>query len=183
MKRAVTVWCVVEIRDGLVELFRREIRQKLLECAEADGALIEIRVAFRLLEADAVLHKAEHAPVAVVRLQIAFSVLRPDERQDAARVGRLPAQMLRHKLDVLHQAGDVTERMMIDLLQNVAPASGRRHQIGTVDVAAAIRGAGRRLRVQTELTQDRKLMFVHSDNLFLLICSARRSVVLFCISF
>ena len=85
--------------------------------------------------------------------------------------------------DWLIVAGDVAERMMIDLLQNVAPASGRRHQIGTVDVAAAIRGAGRRLRVQTELTQDRKLMFVHSDNLFLLICSARRSVVLFCISF
>ena len=160
-ERAVAVRGVVEIRDRLMELFCREFRQKLLERAEADGTLVKILVRFRLLEADRVLHKVIHAPVALLRVQIACAVRRFDQCQDAARVVCFCAQEFRDGRDVLHQTGHVAERVMIDLLQNIAAAAGRHGQIRRVDMPAAIRLAGDRLRVQAEAAQNFKQRFAH----------------------
>ena len=85
----------VEIRNGLVQLRRREIRQKLLECAEAHGALIKVLVRLGKLEADRIFHKVIHAPVALLRVQIACAVRRFDQCQDAARVVCFCAQEFR----------------------------------------------------------------------------------------
>ena len=82
-KRAVTVGRIVEIRDGLVQLRRREIRQKLLECAEAHGALIKVLVRLGKLEANRIFHKVIRAPIGILRMQIACAVMRFYKRQDA----------------------------------------------------------------------------------------------------
>ena len=160
-ERAVTVGGVVEIRDRLVELFCRELRQQLLERAEADGTLVKIRIRLRLLEADGPLHEVVNAPVVLLRVQIACAVLRFYKCQNAARVVRFCAQELRNGCDVLHQTGHIAEGMVVDLLQDIAAAAGRHGQIRRVDMPAAIRLTGDGLRVQTEAVQDLKQRFVH----------------------
>ena len=64
-EQAVTVRGIVEVVDGLVQGFSRKIRKLLLEGAEGNGALVEVLGALRGLEAQAVLHKVVHPPVAV----------------------------------------------------------------------------------------------------------------------
>ena len=160
-KRAVTVRCIVEIRDGLVQLRRREIRQKLLECAEAHGALIKVLVRLGKLEADRIFHKVIHAPIGILRMQIACAVMRFYKRQDAAQVVCFCPQELRDGSDIFHQPRHVAERVAVDFLQDIAPAAFRHGKIGHIDVPAAIRLTGNRLCVQPEGAQYFKQVFVH----------------------
>gem|GEM_PF-6777667 len=59
-----------------------------------------------------------------------------DQCQDAARVVCFCAQEFRDGRDVLHQTGHVAERVMIDLLQNIAAAAGRRRRLRHVPAAS-----------------------------------------------
>ena len=164
---------VPEENPGAVEFFQKRGYQAAwssvnmrLDLAGYDPGQVDIPpvpegVAFRLLEADRVLHKVIHAPVALLRVQIACAVRRFDQCQDAARVVCFCAQEFRDGRDVLHQTGHVAERVMIDLLQNIAAAAGRHGQIRRVDMPAAIRLAGDRLRVQAEAAQNFKQRFAH----------------------
>ena len=151
----------MEIRDGLVQLRRREIRQELLEGAEAHGALIKVLVRLGKLEADGALHKVIHAPIGILRMQIACAVMRFYKRQDAARVVCFCPQELRDGSDIFHQPRHVAERVAVDFLQDIAPAAFRHGKIGHIDVPAAIRLTGNRLRVQPEGAQYFKQVFVH----------------------
>ena len=76
--------------------------------------------------------------------------------QNAAWVICFCAQELGDCGDVLHQAGDVAECVMVDPLQDVAASARRDSQIGDIDVPAAIRLAGNRFSVQPEATQHIK---------------------------
>ena len=160
-KRAVTVRCIVEIRDGLVQLRRREIRQELLEGAEAHGALIKVLVRLGKLEANRIFHKVIRAPIGILRMQIACAVMRFYKRQDAARVVCFCPQELRDGSDIFHQPRHVAERVAVDFLQDIAPAAFRHGKIGHIDVPTAIRLTGNRLRVQPEGAQYFKQVFVH----------------------
>ena len=160
-KRAVTVGSIVEIRDGLVQLRRREIRQELLKCAEAHGALIKILVRLGKLEADGALHKVIRAPIGILRMQIACAVMRFYKRQDAARVVCFCPQELGDGSDIFHQPRHVAERVAVDFLQDIAPTAFRHGKIGHIDVPAAIRLTGNRLCVQPEGAQHFKQVFVH----------------------
>ena len=160
-KRAVTVGRIVEIRDGLVQLRRREIRQELLEGAEAHGALIKVLVRLGKLEANRIFHKVIRAPIGILRMQIACAVMRFYKRQDAARVVCFCPQELRDGSDIFHQPCHVAERVAVDFLQDIAPAAFRHGKIGHIDVPAAIRLTGNRLRVQPEGAQYFKQVFVH----------------------
>ena len=145
-----------------MQLLRWKIAQKLLKRTEADGTLVKVLVRLGLLEADATLNKVICAPVLFLRMQIACAVSRLDQRQNAARVFCFCVQKVCDGCNIFHQASHIAERMMIDFLQDIASAAGRHSQICLVDMAAAIRHAGNRLRVQAETAQDLEQRFVHA---------------------
>ena len=151
----------MEVRDCLMQLFCWEICQHLLEGAEAHGALIKVLVRLGKLEADGILHKVIHAPEALLRVQIACAAGRFHERQNAARVVCFCPQKLRDGSDILHQPRHVAERVVVDFLQDIAPAAFRHGKIGHIDVSTAIRLTGNRLCVQPEGVQYFKQVFVH----------------------
>ena len=144
-----------------MQLRRREIRQELLEGAEAHGALIKVLVRLGKLEANRIFHKVIHAPIGILRMQIACAVMRFYKRQNAARVVCFCPQELRDGSDIFHQPRHVAERIVVDFLQDIAMAAPGHDQIGHVDMPAAIRLAGNRLRVQVEAAQYFKQVFVH----------------------
>ena len=133
----------MEVVDGLVQGFSRKIRKLLLEGAEGNGALVEVLGALRGLEAQAVLHKVVHPPVAVfAHMYPALAFVRGDQRQSCPGIGGLAVQMLCDGLNILLQTGNIRESPVAELLQNIPPPGIRHGQVCLVDVPAAIAFTG-----------------------------------------
>ena len=162
-EKAVAVGCIVEIRDGFVQLFCRKVREELRKRAKTDGGLIEILVRVRLLEADRPAHIIIYAPVFVRITDAGRAVLCPDERHDTARIVRFGTQKLRHRGNVVQKSLHVAESAVVDPLQNI-PASGIgcREESG-VDMPAAVVFTGDRRPVQPEGAQNTHFFRIHGQ--------------------
>ena len=151
-ENAVAVRGVVEILDGLMQGLGRESRQLLLEGAEGNGALIEVLGSLRSLQADAALNEVVNPPVAVFALVVpGLPIHRGNQGQRPVGVGDLRMEVLGNGGDVLLEARHIRERPVGDFLQNVAAAGACDHQVGHINVAAAVALAGNRSAVQLKL--------------------------------
>ena len=154
-EQSVAVGGVVEILNGLVEGFRREGAQLLLEGAEGDGALVEILRALRCLKADAVFHEIVDPPVAVLPLVVpALPCFGGNQVQGAVGIVGLLAQVGGDGGDVLLQPCHIREGPVADLLEDVPPPGLGDHQIGFVDVSAAVALTADSRSIQPELLQN-----------------------------
>ena len=151
----------MKIRDGLVQLFRREVGEQLRKRTETDGGLIEILVRLRLLKADRPVHIIVYAPVFVSIPGVGRTVLRPDEGHDAARIAGLGAQKIRYRRNVFRKRLYIAKGVVIDFLQNI-PASGVGHnEKCNVHMPAAVVFAGDRRSVQLKDAQNIYLILIH----------------------
>ena len=144
-KRLITFRRIVEIRDCLMQCLCRIIRQLRLESAESQPAGIQRFLILRLIQRDHIINQPVNAKAAALCiLKIILSVhsrqrLHRSPLGIAALLRDLPAQIIRHVNDILHQSFHILEDLGIDLLQNILLPSRSLHGKGMIDVPAAVR--------------------------------------------
>ena len=133
---------VVEVADGFVKGFRRETAELLLEGAEGDGALIQILGAPGGLKADAPLNEIKYPPITVRAVMIpVLSIQGEHQRQGGIGVFQNPVEIPGDGCDVLLKTRHIREGPAADPLKNITFPVPCLHQIGFVDMAAAIAAA------------------------------------------
>ena len=129
----------MEAGDGLVEGIRGEIRQQVLEHAKGHGALVEVLLGLRPLQAHAVRNEIIQPPVFPLPVQvIGVAIHSVHQRQGMPGAGIGLVQMPGDGSDVVHQGGHVLEHMLVDFLQNIGLFLVRHQKIGAVDVAVPV---------------------------------------------
>ena len=119
-------WCIMEVRNRLMQGVCRVVGKLVLEIAKSNGALVKIFGGLHLLQADGVLHEVIDTPTtAVGGLIIGLSSFgqrnmeRGTFRVSPALFG-LFAQKIRYTANIFHQTVRVFECISIDFLQNIA---------------------------------------------------------------
>ena len=147
LKVSEALWCIMEVRNRLMQGICRVVGKLVLKITKSYGALVKILGGLHLLQADGVLYKIIDAPAAaiggpVIRLS---SFGQHNMERGACRViptlFGLFAQKIRYAANVFHQTVRVLECISIDLLQDVAlcPLRRRYHNgIRLIDMPFAI---------------------------------------------
>ncbi|WP_336307752.1 hypothetical protein [Gemmiger sp.] len=103
------LWCIVEVRDRLMQGVCRIVGKLMLEIAKSNGALVKILGGLHLLQADGVLHKVIDTPAAAIGgLIIGLSSFgQRNMERGTFRVSpalfSLFAQKIRYAADIFHQ--------------------------------------------------------------------------------
>ena len=145
LKVLVTLGGVVEAGDGLGQAGGVKGPQLPLEAAKGGGALEQVLLVARLLQADAALDVGEHPPAAPFFIPMVEPAVVAGDHPHAlpanipAGLPGLLGDKLGHQADVLHQPIHILKGVGVDALQNI-PTAGALHQIGVVDMPAAKRG-------------------------------------------
>ena len=151
VKLAVTSRRIVEIRDGLMQLFRRESGHHLLKAAECLGALIKVRGRIRPLETNAVFNMVIHPPaVARLVLEPVLPVHSRNQTQGLHRMNHPLSRIPGHIADVFHQGRDIGEYVPVYFLQLIHIAPVRDNAVRLVDMSEAIALTGYRFAFHTK---------------------------------
>ena len=150
---------VVEVRDGLVELRRREVEQHLLELAEGCARLTEVLRALGTVVGHGVADEIVHTPVALLFVAVHVAAVGGfDQVQRAARgilprLRKLAAQVLRHPLHVGHDLLWLLEHVGVDLLEHVL-LRATAQAVAVVDESCGELGEALHLARKAEVTGD-----------------------------
>ena len=118
-------WCIMEVRNRLVQGICRVVGKLVLEITKSNRALVKIFGGLHLLQADGVLHEVIDTPTtAVGGLIIGLSSFgqRNMERGTfwvSPALFGLFAQKIRYAANVFHQTVWVFECISIDFLQDI----------------------------------------------------------------
>ena len=133
---------VVEVANGFVEGFRRESAELLLEGAEGNGALVQIPGTLGGLKADAPLDEIKHPPVAVRAVMVpVLSIQGGNQGQSGIGIFQNSVEIPGNGSDVLLEPLHIRECPAADPLENIAFSVPGHHQIGFIDMAAAVTAA------------------------------------------
>ena len=140
--------------------------QLLLESAKGNGALVEVLRTLGSLQTDAVLDEIVNPPVAVfLKVVPGLSVSGGDQRQRAVGIVDLGVQIRGDGGNIFLKLGGIVECLAADLLKNIAASGSCHHQVGFIDVTAAVALTGNGGGVQPELAQNVTKNFFHDASL------------------
>ena len=142
---------VVEMRDGLIQGGRREIRQRLLELAEGHRGLVKVVSVARHIQADAAGDEVVGAPELALVIDAVFSAVLGPAEADALQTNLLAVDEPGDRVDILDQLLRVAEGDAVDPLQGVGLPVVADDAEGAVDMAVAERLTGDGRSVQAEL--------------------------------
>ncbi len=137
---------MVEVRDGVVQPRRGQIRQQTLEPAEGFGGLECLRGRFDGVIGAGFLDEDIRAPDVSVRIAMpGLAVEGRDQREHAAAEIALPGhfggQVGGDSLHILHQRDRILKDVVVDPLEDVADRSATLAEdraIGVIDMTTAI---------------------------------------------
>ena len=143
-QRLVSLFCVMEKRNRLMQCLRRIIGKHPEKSAEGPAALRKIPVIPGLVQADRIRHKKIHAPtVSLLIRKEFFSIQHRNHRQRlpvriSIGLPDLPPQKLRHTADIFHQLLWRSKHLPVHPLQNKLCSILSGQKIRIVNMAAAI---------------------------------------------
>lgn len=130
---------IVEVRNGLMEGFCREIGQLPLKMAESQAGIVEILGALRLLQTDSRRNKLIHPPIfTLCILMVSLALIGQHQMHRRSGVFAVPGNISGGSSNVLHQLLRLCKNLLIDLLQNIICFSVAANQICLIDMALTV---------------------------------------------